>query len=250
VEITVVPSVNDARSDELINKTAIVIDVLRATSTMLTALAHGCQAIYPVETVLQAKQLQLQHPGYLLGGERYCKKIPGFDVGNSPFEYMDERIAGKTLVITTTNGTRAIQKAGKACTIIAASLLNGKACAAEAYAAKKDIVIICSGTQDAYSCEDGLCAGQLVEELKLLAGSSGSELNVNDFGLSMLHAYRYVQSDLTAALLNCSNGKRLCRLGFQDDVVYCSRMNLIPLVPVIREGKLLASPIISSAISG
>lgn len=241
MDITVVPSVNDARSDELINKTVLVIDVLRATSTMLTALAHGCQAVYPVETVLQAKQLQ--QPGFVLGGERYCKKIPGFDLGNSPFEYMDDHIAGKTLVITTTNGTRAIQKASKASTIIAASLLNGKACAMEAAASKKDIVIVCSGTQDEYSLEDGLCAGLLIEELQQLLDPTAQEININDFGLSMLHAFRYVQSDLTKALLNCSNGKRLSKIGYQDDVVYCSRMNLIPIVPVIRDGKLVSSAV-------
>lgn len=74
MDITVIPSVNEARSDDLVNKTVIVIDVLRATSTMLTALAHGCDAIYPVETVLQAKHLLLEQQDWLTGGERYCKK--------------------------------------------------------------------------------------------------------------------------------------------------------------------------------
>ncbi|TDF99229.1 2-phosphosulfolactate phosphatase [Paenibacillus piri] len=238
MEITVIPSVNEARADDLINKTVLVIDVLRATSTMLTALAHGCRAIYPVETVLQARQLQ--QPGYVLGGERACKKIPGFDYGNSPFEYMDDRIAGKHLIITTTNGTRAIQKSSKACTVIAASLLNGKACAREAAALNKDIVILCSGTQDVFSFEDGICAGQLVGELQSLLKDRGTEWSVNDFGLSMLYAFQQVQSDITRALMNCSNGKRLCKLGFTDDVIYCSRLNLIQMAPVVRGGKLSA----------
>ncbi|WP_028548790.1 2-phosphosulfolactate phosphatase [Paenibacillus sp. UNC451MF] len=237
MDITVLPSVNEARADELINKTVIVIDVLRATSTILTALSHGCKAIYPVETVLQAKQLY--QPGFVLGGERACKKIPGFDLGNSPLEYTAASIAGKTLIMTTTNGTRAIQKANKAGTILAASLLNGRACAEEAITLKKDIIILCSGTQDVYSFEDGVCAGQLTDELLQSAVGSGTELNINDFGLSMLYTYRHVQSNLTEALINCANGKRLSKLGFLEDIKYCSEMNTIPLVPIVREGKLV-----------
>ncbi|MCS7461652.1 2-phosphosulfolactate phosphatase [Paenibacillus doosanensis] len=239
MEILVIPSVNEARADDLVNKTVIVIDVLRATSTMLTALTHGCAAIYPVETVLQAKHLH--QSGWLLGGERACRKIPGFDLGNSPLEYTDARIAGQTIVMTTTNGTRAIQKAHKASAILAGSLLNGKACAAEAAALNKDIVILCSGTQDVFALEDGVCAGLIVEELARMAGSSGIECDICDFGLSMQYAYKQVQSDLTQALLHCSNGRRLSKLGFREDVVYCSQANTISLVPVVREGKLLAT---------
>jgi 2-phosphosulfolactate phosphatase len=227
--------------DDLANKTVLVIDVLRATSTMLTALAHGCKAVFPVETVMQAKQLH--QPGYVLGGERACKKIPGFDYGNSPFEYMDDGVAGKYLIMTTTNGTRAIQKSLRASTIIAASLLNGKACAKEAAALNKDIVILCSGTQDIFSLEDGICAGMLVEELIGFLKPEEEEIEINDFGLSMLYAYRQVQSNMTQALLNCANGKRLSKLGFTDDIIYCSRMNLIQLVPVIHNGKLIATPV-------
>lgn len=237
MEIMVIPSVNEARADDLANKTVIVIDVLRATSTMLTALAHGAKEIYPVETVLQAKQLQQPH--YLMGGERSCRKIPGFDFGNSPLEYRDDRIAGKTIIVTTTNGTRAIQKAGKAATIFTGSLLNGKACAEAAAALNKDIVILCSGTQDVYAFEDGLCAGQLVDELLRLFQHQRAEWGVNDFGLSMLHVFRHVEGDIPRALLQSSNGKRLCKLGFEEDVHYCAQLNQVPLVPVLREGKLI-----------
>jgi 2-phosphosulfolactate phosphatase len=243
MDISVVPTINEARSDDLVNKTVIVIDVLRATSTMLTALAHGCEAIYPLETVLQVKQLQLEQPDWLMGGERSCKRVPGFSFGNSPFDYMDDRIAGKTIIITTTNGTRAIQKAYRAGTILIASLLNGRACAKEAAALKKDIIILCSGTQDIFCLEDGICAGQIIEELHMAVQGEGVELHIDDFGLSMLHAFRHVQSGMTNALLNSNSGKRLDKLGFREDVIYCSRMNLIQLVPTMREGRLTAMPV-------
>ncbi|WP_284640451.1 2-phosphosulfolactate phosphatase [Paenibacillus silviterrae] len=231
--IHVIPSVNEAQAEDVQQKVVIVIDVLRATSTMLTALANGAKEIYPVETVQQAKQLY--QPGFLLGGERHCKRIPGFDLGNSPLEYQDNHVAGKTLVITTTNGTRAIEKSAKASHIFIGSLLNARACAMKAAELGKDIAIVCSGTQDVFSLEDGLCAGLIVQELIELAGDG---VQVNDFGLSMLHAYRQVQDNVLAALQQCSNGKRLMQIGFPEDVAYCSQVNTMPLVAMVQQGKL------------
>ncbi|UUZ79568.1 2-phosphosulfolactate phosphatase [Paenibacillus sp. P26] len=243
MNIHVIPSVFEARTEEPLHKTVIVIDVLRATSTMLTALANGCTEIIPLETVQQAKSLQQE--GDLLGGERACKKIPGFDLGNSPLEYRNAAVAGKRLIFTTTNGTRAIQKAGKQNRILIGSLLNARACAVKAAAWKEELAILCSGTSDVFALEDGLCAGMIVDELGRLYGkpaeNAEAHLRVNDFGLSMLYAYRSVQDRLADALLSCSNGKRLTKLGFREDVIYCSQKNTIDLAPEVRGGKLEAA---------
>ncbi|GMX65098.1 2-phosphosulfolactate phosphatase family protein [Paenibacillus elgii] len=240
MNIQVIASINEARSDDLQHKTVIVIDVLRATSTMLTALAGGCRTLVPVETVSQAKSLQ--SPGTLLGGERSCKKIPGFDFGNSPLEYTPEAVSGKTLIMTTTNGTRAIHKARKADHVLIGAFLNAGACARKAASLDQEIVLVCSGAQDVFSLEDGLCAGLLVHELLQLSGcdpdSPAAAQTVGDFGLAMLHAYRQVQDRLTEMLLSCAGGRRLTKLGFRDDVTYCSQIDLLPLAPVVRAGKL------------
>lgn len=237
--IQVIPSVGEVRSEDLYHKTVIVIDVLRATSTMLTALANGCRQIIPVETVNQAKASHSE--GTLLGGERFCKKIPGFDLGNSPLEYTTDVVSSKTLIFTTTNGTRAIQKAGKASHILIGALLNAKACASMAASFHEEIVIICSGTQDVFALEDGLCAGAIIDELTRrdqTDASPSAALTLNDFGLSMLYAYRNVQDRLEDALLASSNGKRLGKIGFKNDLIYCAQMNLFDFSPLVRGGKI------------
>lgn len=238
MNVQVISSVNEARTEDLQHKTVIVIDVLRATSTMLTALTNGCRDITPVETVIQAKQLQ--ETGVLLGGERNCKKIPGFDFGNSPLEYTESQVIGKSLVITTTNGTRAIQKAGKASRILIGSLLNARACAERVVSTSGEAVILCSGTNDAFALEDGLCAGLIAQEL-IDHMPSGKQVTLNDLGLAMLYAYRNVSDRLPETLLSCSNGKRLSRLGFRDDVLHCARVNVLPFAPAVQDGKIAAS---------
>ncbi|WP_426453388.1 2-phosphosulfolactate phosphatase [Paenibacillus sp. S-38] len=243
MNISVIPTIQEARVEELRRKTVIVIDVLRATSTMLAALANGCHAVIPVETVEQAKELQL--PGHLLGGERGCRRIPGFDLGNSPAEYTPQSVGGTVLVMTTTNGTRAIRKAEQAGRILAGSLLNARACARKAQVLGREVVILCSGTRDIFSFEDGLGAGAIVDELvgaAYEAGQSGDSLQVNDFGLAMMHAFRSAKDNLEGALFACENGRRLASLGFREDVIFCSRLNAIDAAPEIVEGRLLLTP--------
>ncbi|MDF2921993.1 MAG: 2-phosphosulfolactate phosphatase [Paenibacillaceae bacterium] len=233
--VEVISNVNEARSEDMTGKTVLVIDVLRATSNMVTALAHGCRGILPVETVQQAKSMR--EADILLGGERNCRMPAGFDLGNSPFEYMEERIAGKRICMTTTNGTRAIQKTQRAHKVFACSLLNVAACAEAALAAGRDICILCAGTQDAFAHEDGLCAGMAVDELQRAAGGA---VECNDFGLAMHAAYSHSRDHLGEALLASANGKRLVKLGYRADVEYCGRTNLLELVPVLHNGLLVA----------
>lgn len=235
MQIQVIATIGEARSDDLLRKTVIVIDVLRATSTIITALDHGCKDVAAVESIMQAKDQQLQ--GNLFGGERFCKKIPGFDFGNSPLEYRTAAVQGKRLIMTTTNGTRGIQKAAKAEYVLAGAFINGRACAQAALELQKDVVIVCAGTQDVFSLEDGLCAGQLVDEISKLQSRHGVE--VNDFGLAMYNSFLQARTNIAETLLNCSNGKRLGRIGFYDDVIYCSQLNVTSTVPILREGVLV-----------
>ncbi len=234
LKIDVIGTVGEALADDLLHKTVVAIDVLRATTVMTTALEQGCTGIVPVETVTQVKQTQ--DDGDLLGGERGCKKIAGFDFGNSPFEFMDGRIEGKRLIMTTTNGTRAVNKAHRASHLFAGSLRNAAACAAAALSKDRDIALLCAGTQDVFSLEDGLCAGALIVELRKLAGSS--PLAVNDLGLAMEAAYLQSKERLKEVLLACSNGERLTRLGFKEDVGFCAELNASSVVPELSGGVL------------
>jgi 2-phosphosulfolactate phosphatase len=236
MQVDVIASVNEARTVELANRTVIVIDVLRATSTIITALAHGASGIVPVETVQQAKQTARK--GDITGGERNCKKIPGFDIGNSPFEYMGESVYGKRVVLTTSNGTRAIHKAAKADIILAGAFLNASECARTAYQLRKDITILCAGTQDEFAFEDSLCAGLIVTKL-LRLGCQEQEICTNDLGNILVSAYRHHAGMIAAALLSCSTGTRLAKLGYAKDVNYCAHIDTVSVVPVSVQQMML-----------
>ncbi|ARF69459.1 2-phosphosulfolactate phosphatase [Paenibacillus larvae subsp. pulvifaciens] len=235
MKIETIASLNEVGVQELAGKTVIVIDVLRATSCIVTALAGGCREVVPVETVGQAKQAFEE--GSLLGGERSCRKIPGFDLGNSPLEYLKETVKDKRIIMTTTNGTKAVQKALKAENVLIGSMLNGTACIRAALQLKKDIVLICAGTQHVFSLEDGLCAGFLLDEADKIEGAR--QMEIDDLGLALLYGYKQAKSDLTQAFHRCANGRRLHKLGFRQDVFFCCQQNLYLTVPIWREGRLI-----------
>lgn len=234
MQIDVISCVSEARSDDFVGKTALVIDVLRATSNMVTGLSAGCRAFVPVETVQQAKQIHAA--GDLLGGERSCNKIPGFHLGNSPLEYTRDAVDGKRIVMTTTNGTRAVQKSQKAQHVLACSLLNARACAKAALDLGRDVIVVCAGTQDQFALEDGLGAGAVVKEIR---GLAKTEPQVNDFGIAMESCFLQFGDMLQETLQQTATGKRLAKLGYSNDVGFCSRLNIFELVPVLKEGVLV-----------
>jgi 2-phosphosulfolactate phosphatase len=234
LQVTVLSCVKDAQPQHLINHTVIVIDVLRATTNMITAMIHGCSGIVPLETIEDTRNLR--KPYDLLGGERNCHKIPGFDFGNSPYEYMSPCVRGKRILMTTTNGTRVIQMAGQAKHIMAGALINARACALAAAQLQDNICILCSGRNDEFSLEDGLCAGLLIEELKHL---SDAELTINDMGICLQNSYLQAKGKLEETILNCSTGKRLRQLGYEKDIAYCSTINITSIVPLLLNEMLV-----------
>ncbi|WP_052339651.1 2-phosphosulfolactate phosphatase [Gorillibacterium massiliense] len=233
MKIRVLPMIQEL-PDEWRPYTAIVIDTLRATSNIVTGLAAGASSIVPCLTPQEAEaKRQL---GDLLGGERDCLIIPGFDLGNSPFEYQSDAVKDKRILMTTTNGTRGLKAAEKADRILVCSLLNAPVCAAAAYGRQQDVVVICSGTKGSFNVEDGLTAGLFLHEwLKICE----EHPQIDDFGLTMLHFYQTTNSDIVNLLMQCDTGTRLIRLGFQRDVAYCSQVGCIDLVPVLMDGALV-----------
>jgi 2-phosphosulfolactate phosphatase len=233
LRIDCISNISETFAHDVAGKTVFVIDVLRATSTMTTALAKGAASIVPVETVAQAKQAAGE--GDLLAGERQCKKIPGFALGNSPLEFTEETVKGQRIVMTTTNGTRGIQKASKAANVLAGSLLNAGACARAAIQLKRDVVLLCAGTQDTFALEDGLCAGMIVKELR---GLLQEDLIIDDFATAMEGAFHFYSERLEDTLLACESGVRLTGLGQRIDVAYCAQQNTHTLVPILHGGEM------------
>ncbi|NBD22698.1 2-phosphosulfolactate phosphatase [Paenibacillus glycinis] len=234
MQIEVISSVNEAQADRFAHRTVIVIDVLRATSTIVAALEAGAAGIMPVETVLEARALQCS--GHLLAGERFCRKIPGFDLGNSPEEFTADLVRGQRIVLTTTNGTRALHKAMRADYVLAGCLNNAAACAQSAAELRRDIVLLCAGSHNEFALEDGLCAGLIIGELQ---GISPSAVEMNDLGAAMLGLFKSSDGKLRELLLGSTTGRRLMKNGSVRDVDHCCRVSVSSIVPRLQ-GDMLA----------
>ncbi|MDQ8735567.1 2-phosphosulfolactate phosphatase [Paenibacillus sp. LHD-38] len=233
MHVQVISSVNEASSARFHHKTAIIIDVLRATSTIIAALSAGASCVIPAETVMEARALQ--RPGDLLGGERFCRKIAGFDLGNSPEEYTEQIVAGKRIVLTTTNGTRAIHKSMRADYVLTASLLNAEACARAAIDLRRDVVILCAGSHDEFAIEDGLCAGLVLDKLHSISQVS---IEMDDFGSAMLALYRNRSQNVKETIMNGMTGKKLLKLGMKKDIEACSAIDIYHDVPRLNGDQL------------
>lgn len=221
-------------------KNAVVIDILRATSTMVTALANGALRIRPCLTITDAFLCQStsQEDSPLLCGERKAQLIPGFDLGNSPLEYTAARIGGRSLIATTSNGTKTILAATAAKEVIIACLLNSSAVADHLVAAGRDTVFICSGTNGEVSYDDLLGAGCLID--KLARGSD--DLTLSDGATAMRDLYRLHRGDLAAGLLSARHARRLLDIGLWADIQYCAQEDIFSIVPVYQDGIIKKLP--------
>ena len=196
-----------------------VIDVIRATSTIVTALAHGASGVLPVASVPDAFAAKAQDPDALLAGERGGQALPGFDLGNSPEDFTVERVQGKRIILTTTNGTQALAACAGARAVVTASFLNLDAVATRLLQLGPPWMIICAGCNGEFGVDDAAVAGALAEAL-------GQE-----HGLISL--YRSVRTELAATLLGSAAGRELLKVGLEKDVPFCARMNLFSVVPTL-----------------
>ena len=239
MKIQVVPTAQQAQDIDCNGKIAIVIDVLRATSVITTALDNGAQEVIPVRTVEEAQSLYATSDASktLRGGERKALKIEGFDLSNSPLEYKKKVVEGKTIIITTTNGTNAINNVKGADEVVLACFRNVTAVADHlvglSHRGSRDIVIVCAGTEGRFSLDDGLCAGMLIELLK-----QQIEVETDDLGLLVTQYYQQNKTNLLGALSGCFHLKRLFTLGFYGDIRFCLETNCVTTVPVVQNDKI------------
>ncbi len=218
---------------DLSGTACVVFDILRATSTFISALHHGAKEILPVSEIAEAAALRRQRPEVRLAGERDGVKIRAaqsggidFDFGNSPREFTPGQVQGKTIVSTTTNGTRALRACAGANLILAASFLNLSATAKFLSRSQpEEILLVCAGTGDGVALEDVLAAGALTD---LLTDE------VSDSAEVARQTFLRMKSDLSAAIASSSNGRRL--LGIPElraDVPFCSQRDVFNLVAVM-----------------
>lgn len=214
----------------------VVIDVLRATSCMCTAFHHGIEKILPVASIAEAKDFQSK--GFLVAAERQAQKVEGFDLGNSPFEYMKPELKGKVIVFTTTNGTQAIRAAREAYKITIGSFLNLSALCDWLTTQHKNIIILCAGWKDFFNLEDTLCAGAIATKLD---ATGMFETSMYDSTLAAKYLYEKAHSNLFKFMENSSHFNRLSKLNLFKDMEYCLTPDQAPVVPVMEGNYIVAN---------
>jgi 2-phosphosulfolactate phosphatase len=197
----------------------VVIDVIRATSTIVTAVAHGA-GVLAVANLDDAFALKAKSPSVLLAGERGGQALPGFDLGNSPEDFTTERVQGRRVILTTTNGTQALAACPGARAVLTASFLNLDAVAARMRELGPPWIILCAGYNGEFGVDDAAVAGALAEAL-------GHEEH------PMVSVYHSVRRDLTEALLNSGAGRELRKVELEKDVPFCAQLNLFSIVPTL-----------------
>ena len=225
--VDVIPTAKEASMQNVGSDTAVVIDVLRATSVMVTALNNGAAKIIPVLTPEEAFEVKSTSPEVLLGGERLAEKIDGFDFGNSPLSYSADYVAGKTIVMTTTNGTRAILNSASAKHRYIACFLNARQVARQ-LREHQHIVFICSGADDSFTLEDALCAGYIIYLMK----QDDPGLAMSDFALAMMSMYSAAAFDVRSIAANGRHYRVLKDKGFLEDLDYCFSASPNSRIPV------------------
>lgn len=222
------------------DRNVVVIDVLRASSTILTALVNGAKEIIPAESVSVAARISKGLGNSILCGERNGKVIEGFKMGNSPFEYTPEVIAGKILIFSTTNGTLSITKSKYAKNCVIAGFLNLTAVANYLAELDEDFTIICSGKLNDFCIEDAVAAGMLIAKLTELKGKSNYQLldsGYISYKLAKLLGYKNTKPDTNKIfniLKDSEHGKYLTSLGFGDDMKYCSELDVYDKLPFYK----------------
>jgi len=214
------------------DRTVVVVDILRATSSMVTAFAHGVESITPVANLEECRKLKTK--GYVISGERDGKKVEGFDKGNSPFEYQGDDIKGLKIAFTTTNGTQAIEKSKDAREVIIGAFLNLTAVAKYLLLGENNALIVCAGWKGRVNLEDTLFAGALVEKLKEYLGPDC------DAALAAQHLYNLAKNDMVSFLNASSHVRRLNKLNIHDDIKFCVTPDQYKVLPKLKNGVLVA----------
>jgi len=225
----------EIKNTELPGKLVVIIDVLRASSTIVTALANGCRGFIPILSPDQAKKKaeQFEKEGVLSGGEREGTKIEGFDLGNSPREYKRETVKDKIIIFSTTNGVKTLEMVKGAYRIIIGSFLNLQAVCNYCANYKGDISIICAGKEGKFSLEDAACAGMLIDSLKNVLSDTCQESDAN---LTARLLYKKFGNNILEILQKSQHGRYLESIGLGEDLKFCSQLDFFHIVPIFRDG--------------
>ncbi|NRF38851.1 2-phosphosulfolactate phosphatase [Pedobacter foliorum] len=236
IEVCLTPALLDLYAIE--DSIVVVIDVLRATSSIVYGIDNGATAIIPVANVEDC--LNYSDKGFLLAAERDGQVVEGYDFGNSPFSYTTEKVGGRTVVLTTTNGTKALHLARKrAHQVVMGSFLNLQALCNWLKTQDKSVLLLCAGWKDKFNLEDTLFAGAVVAELRK------EFTHFDDSSVAAEDLYQLAKDDLRTYLHKSSHSHRLAELNIEEDVQFCLQLNLCTAIPVMDGDALVPLKAIS-----
>ncbi|MBO6576090.1 MAG: 2-phosphosulfolactate phosphatase [Rhodothermales bacterium] len=249
--IEVFLTASNIADDDVRGRTVVAMDVLRASTTIIHALAAGAREVIPVPDMGEAGRIAaaLDPASYVLGGEKDGKPIEGYGLGNSPLDYSGDAVSGKTVILSTTNGTPAILAAAEADDVLVGGFVNINAVADAVRALQAPLTIVCAGWKNRVALEDTMCAGMLID--LLLEGHSPA--NLADTAYMALWQYRHDQDAIDVPIGRCNHARRLEQLGHGADVAESIRIDAVPVVPHLSERRLVpwsaADPTLSSGES-
>jgi 2-phosphosulfolactate phosphatase len=222
------------QTDELAlrEKAVVVIDVLRASTSIIAALGNGAKEIIPVATVESAVKISGSLFGdvILLGGERNGRMIEGFNIGNSPAEYSEERVKGKSIIFSSTNGAQALVKARYARELMVCGFVNISAVADALRLPPRDFTIVCAGNNGVLSMEDSVCAGMLIAKVM---DDAPFDVELSDGAQAARALFKSYGRNILKMIKGSDHGRRLQEIGFGDDLKVCAGVDTIPVLPQI-----------------
>jgi len=234
MKINVLISPLNAEEMYFAGKNTVVIDVLRATTVISAALDNGAKEIIPVGTIEFAMKISGDAFGghRLLGGERNTKKIDGFNLGNSPLEYVKEVVDSKSIILYTTNGSKAIVRAKFSENLITCSFYNLNAVADYIVKMNKDFEILCAGDNGRFSLEDTVCAGKLISEIIKLK----EEIELTDSARASIALNKSFGRSITKMFSESEHGRKLIDNGFKEDISFCAKLSKSDIIPSYKDG--------------
>lgn len=237
--IDVYSTPDSVQEREIKERVVVVIDSLRMTSTVITAIHNGCREVVPVAEVDEAVELvrKLGHTDVLLCGERNAQRISGFDLSNSPVQYRREIVEGRVLVMTTTNGTRALLRVKEAKKLYLGGFLNARPIAMCLANENVDVTIVCAGTVGRFCMEDTFATGCIIDRLLQI---SSQQIILDDLAQASLFLYRCNEDHLFESLRGTRHFDTLLRMGLEEDLRYCLQTDAVDEIPVYINGVIRA----------
>ena len=211
----------------------VIVDIFRATTSICYGIDNGAEAIIPVAEVEECLAYRDKGFNYLLAAERDGEVVDGFDFGNSPFSYTKEKVEGKTVVLTTTNGTQALHLSRSAKKIVIGSFLNLTALSHWLIMQNESVLLVCAGWKNNFNLEDTIFAGAVIDQLK------GNSFKLDDPAIAANDLYQLAKDDLPGYLAKTSHSERLKKLGIEKDIAFCLNVDITTSIPVLEGEKLL-----------